>query len=433
MPATTTLPPGPRLPGIVQVGLAQRDPLRWFCGWNERYGDVYTMRFPVLGSTAMVCHPDVAKQVFTDPVRLPAGEANASIEPLVGRRSTLLLDDDEHMERKRLLLPALHGEAIQRYREVMAEVTQEEIATWRPGVVFSAREATQRITLEVIMRVVFGITEPARREAYRATMAGFVDGAGSLALFVQALRIDLGGRTPWGRFLARRGEVRRLLREEIAQRRTDGTEGRDDILSLLLDARYEDGSPLPEEDLVDELLTMLVAGHETTANGLAWALELIGRAPAVRARLDEELARGETAYLDATVTEVLRLRPPVFDAVRRVREPVELGGFTIPAGCSVSVLSCAIHQRDDVYPGAKDFRPERFLDGGRAGTYSWLPFGGGTRRCIGAAFAQLEMQVVLRELLCGPRLELVRDEPEHVKMVSVTLVPAAGVPVRLAS
>ncbi len=420
---------------MLQLALLQRDPVRWFSRWRERYGDLFTLRLGVLGDTVMVCDPEVAKVALTDPERLPAGEANASIEMLVGSRSTLLLDDEEHLARRRLLLPALHGEALRAFEEDIAAITRDEAARWRRGDELRMRRVTQAITLEVIVRVIFGVRDPDRVARARELLGGFVDEGANPALFFPALQRDLGPRSPWGRFVRRRRAVDAFIEGEIAARRAEpDAEDRDDVLSLLLRARDEEGRPLPDGDLRDELLTMLVAGHETTATGLAWAIEMLGRHPAVRERLVTELRDGRTEYLDAVITETLRIRPPVFDAVRRARAPVTLGGHELPAGTSVSILTTLIHRRADVYPQPDAFRPERFLDGAKPGAYAWVPFGGGVRRCLGAAFAHFEMRIVLRELLLSaPSLELVRAEPEHVVLHAVTLIPAAGVPVRVAA
>jgi cytochrome P450 family 135 len=347
------------------------------------------------------------------------------LEPALGPHSVLTLDDEPHMQQRKLLLPPFHGERVRRYGELIREATRREMERWPVGEPFALRPHTQRITLSVILRAVFGIEDPARVDRATALIDEFGDRVNVITKF-PILRRDLGRLSPWRRFLAARKRLDDFLYEEIALRRAEAGVGeRDDVLSLLLSARHDDGSPMGDEELRDELLTVVGAGHETTATALAWAMERLLRTPRALARLRESIAAGEDDYLEATVKETLRARPVILDVARKLTVPATLGGYELERGRFVLAAIAALHYREDVFPEPEQFRPERFLDG-RVDNYAWIPFGGGVRRCIGAAFAEYEMRTVLRELVARAELTAPDPEPERVRVRHITLAPGRG-------
>ncbi len=429
---STGLPPGSRMPPFFQGVRYVRNPLHFLSELQRRYGDIFTVRFPFFGQLVYVGSPELVKEVFTgSPAVFHAGEANATVlEPALGPNSVLTLDDDSHMQQRKLLLPPFHGERIERYGEVIREATRREMETWPVGKTFSLRPSTQRITLAVILRAVFGIEDEARIDRATKLIDVFSDRVTTITKFPM-LRRDLGPGSPWRRFLKSRAELDEFLYEEIALRRAEAeSEEREDVLSLLLAARHDDGSPMSDEELRDELLTVVGAGHETTATALAWAMERLLRTPAVLRRLRDSIAAGEDEYLAATVKETLRARPVIVDIARKLAAPATVGGYELPVGTFVMPAIAALHYREDIFPAPEEFRPERFLDG-RADNYAWIPFGGGVRRCIGAAFAEYEMRIVLREIVGRAQLAAPDPEPEKVRIRNITLAPAKGTRVRL--
>ena len=393
----------------------------------RRYGDMFTLRITHEGTWVFLSAPDAVKQVFTgDPRLLHAGEANIVLLPVLGRQSVLLLDEQEHMAQRKLMLPSFHGRRMRRYEDVMAEVAAREIERWPLGAPLSAWPTMQAIALEVILRTVFGVQEGARLrrlgDALRDVLA-WGTRPQRLALLaaigprkIAELRVFRGVLDP----------ADALISEEIRRRReAPDLEDRDDVLSLLLQARHEDGSPMSDKELRDELMTLLVAGHETSATSLAWALEALVRHPTVLARLREEVDSGEDAYLDAVIKETLRLRPVIALVLRRLTEPMEIGGRLLPAGATVAPCIYLLHRRPDVYADPRAFRPERFLEQ-PPGTYTWIPFGGGVRRCLGASFAQFEMKVVLRELVSRLELRAARPRGERRVRRAIIFAPERG-------
>jgi cytochrome P450 len=395
--------------------------------WRRR-GDVFALKFPFFGDLVYVVEPTAVREVLTgDPYRFHAGEGNAGLlEPVVGENSLLTLDDDAHMAQRKLLLPPFHGERMRRYADAMRESAERELQRWPVGRPFALRPRMQDITLEVILRTIFGVSDPGRL-AHFSRLTKALDRVATPVMWIPALRRDLGRLSPWRRFLSVRAEGDELIYDEIRRRRAEpGFEERDDVLSLLLQARHEDGTPMSDVELRDELMTLVGAGHETTATALCWAFELILRNPRVEQRLRDELAGGDgEEYLDAVMKETLRLRPVVVDVVRKLMEDTEVAGLTIPAGTYVVAAIALVHLRPDVYPDPHEFRPERFLEG-QPEPYTWIPFGGGVRRCIGASFAQQEIKVVLRTLLEGARLRPASKRPEPPRARHVTIVPARG-------
>jgi cytochrome P450 family 135 len=417
-----TLPPGPSTPRALQTLRWMYRPGPMLRDCHRRFGDMFTLRIAHEGIWVFLAHPDAVRQVFTgDPRVLHAGEANIVLLPMLGSHSVLLLDDAAHMAQRKLMLPSFHGERMRRYEEVMAEVARGEIERWPRGEPYAVRSAMQRITLEVIMRTVFGVQDAARGEPLRRALAEALEWGSDPRRM--AMLAALGPhRVARSRMFRRlRDPADELIYEEIGRRRSaaDLAE-RDDVLSLLLQARHEDDSPMSDEELRDELMTLLVAGHETTASALAWAVERLVRNPAVLDRLRD----GEEEYVDAVCKETLRLRPILALVLRRLTEPMEIGGRELPAGVNVAPCIYLVHRRPDVYSDPLSFRPERFLEQ-PAGTYTWIPFGGGIRRCVGAAFATLEMTVVLRTML-GRLSVRAAAGPERPVRRSVSLAPRRG-------
>jgi cytochrome P450 len=397
-----------------------------------RFGDTFTLRILNEGSWVVLSHPDHVKQVFTgDPRVFHAGEGNRILLPVLGERSVLLLDDDAHIEQRKLLLPPFHGERMKRYGELMAEIAAAEIERWPRGEPYRLRPRMQALTLEIILRTVFGVAEGERLERLRAELRRLLDMVTNPRLMVVPALL---GPERLTRFKLLQRDVARVdapIYEEIAERRrTSDLAERDDILSLLLQTRHEDGSPMSDAELRDELVTLLVAGHETTATALAWAVERLVHHPDKLDRLTQEVRGGESGYLDAVVTETLRLRPVISAVARKLTEPVEIGGWRLPAGVVVTPSIYLVHRRADVYPEPERFLPERFVDN-PPGTYTWIPFGGGVRRCLGGAFAMFEMSVVLSELVRRTRLEPARGEPEEVVRRAITETPGRNAEVVL--
>ncbi len=432
--ATTTMPPGPTLPRLLQTLGFILVPARFIDACRRRYGDVVTFSSLFDSGFVMVFEPELVKQVFRgSPDVLRAGEANAVLGPVVGDRSVLLFDGTEHLRERKLMLPAFHGERMRAYEEVIREAADRSIESWPVGEPFTLLPQMQSLTLDVIMRAVFGVEAGPRQDELKARIRALLDPVSRLSVLVFALSRGRFGAGVGGRFEESRRVLDELIYEEITRRRgAEDLEQREDVLSMLLLARDEAGESMTDRELRDELVTLLVAGHETTATGLAWAFELLLRTPRVLERLRAELADRDDDYLEAVVKETLRLRPVIMGVGRVVRgEPFELGGYGIPPGIEINPSIATIHRREDCYPDARAFRPERFLDPDAPDTYTWLPFGGGTRRCLGASFATFEMQLVIRRVLERTRLTPVGRRPEKGVRRGITFVPAGGVRVRL--
>ena len=433
MSRRAALPPGPRAPATVNTVNLIRRPLESLLGWQRRYGDVFTVRYLIFGTGVYVADPAAIRDLLTgDQSDLHAGEANAPLSPILGDRSVLVLDGPQHLRQRKLLLPPFQGSAVRAFREVIREVAEAEVARWEQGSEFRMRERMRVLTFEVICRAVFGVTDPLRVERLRGALTPIMD-MGVTLLTPASLQRDLGPLSPWGRLQRRLAVADGLLYEEIALRRREpDLDQRTDVLSLLLRARDPDGEAMTDVELRDELMTMLAAGHETTATGLAFAFDLLLRDERVLTRLLESLGTGDDSYLDAVVTETLRLRPVIDASERTLTKPRVVAGWELPPGIRVYPAIALIHRREDLYPEADRFRPERFLGDGAAESYSWLPFGGGIRRCIGAALAQAEMAEVLRVVLSTVALRPLRPEPDPVVMRGITLVPRHGTPVAVA-
>ncbi len=361
---------------------------------------MFTLEIAYEGRWVVVADPELIKQVFTgDPKVFHAGEGNDILRPLLGEHSLLTLDEAPHMSQRKLLLPSFHGKRMEGYEAKMREIAGREIESWPTGVPYRLRPRMQAMTLEIIIETVFGVHGGARLDDLRAALRDFLDMLTSPRMLVPILTLGPDRLRSYPPFRRRVDRVAKLIHGEIAERRAapDLAE-RDDVLSLMAAARHDDGSPMSDAEIHDELLTLLVAGHETTATALSWAVERLVRHPDKLARLREEVEAGEEAYLTATIQETLRLRPVIVAVLRRLTESVELGDYRLPAGVTVVPCIHLVHRDPTIYPEPDRFRPERFLET-PPGTYTWIPFGGGVRRCIGAAFAQQEMAIVLRALV----------------------------------
>jgi cytochrome P450 len=424
--AARELPPGRRTPALINGLRFTRAPLDYIRSYHRRYGPVACTRFPGIGLAVVVADPELVKQVFTaDPSVFHAGEANATVlEPTLGANSVLTLDDGAHMRQRKLLLPAFHGSNVSRWGETIRDIAERDMQTWPVNEAFALRSRTQRITLEVILRAVFGMRDEERFRRAQVLIDEFARRAHPITLF-RFMRRDLGRFSPWARFKRARAALDEFLFEEIALRRSEpDVAERDDVLSLLLEASDEDGQPMSAHELRDELVTVIGAGHETTATALAWAFERLLRNAPVLKRLQSSLPEGDH-YLEATIKETLRVRPVITEAARRLTREIELAGYRIPAGTLIMPSIAAIHLREDIYCQPEEFRPERFLDGAGE-SYAWIPFGGGVRRCIGAAFAQLEMRVIMRSILQRAQLRAAGAAPESPRVRNITVAPARG-------
>ena len=423
-------PPGLAGPGApaylngAALMLAERPLLR---RWRERYGNVFAIPTPVYRPLVIVADPAEAKRVFTaDPASAHAGEANRLLEPIMGPRSVLVLDEGAHLHQRKLLLPPLHGRRMLVYGDLMREVTEDEIDGWPLGGAFPLHPSMQRITLRVILRAIFGIEDGDRLRLFEQLIVDQLNASrwGIVAPPVRRIRWPT---FLWQRFLRLRERLDAELYAEIrARRAAPDVAERADVLSMLVQARDEDGHPMTDQEVRDELMTLQVAGHETTASALAWTWERLLRHPPALARLRRELEAGDEGYLDCVIKESTRVRPPLSYAVRRLKAPMEVAGHTVPAGATIGVCFDLVHHRADLYPEPHEFRPERFEADHPAETYTWLPFGGGVRRCIGAAFANFEMRVVIKTVLERCDLQPASPRPEAFRRRSVGFVPARG-------
>jgi cytochrome P450 len=394
------LPPGPRMGRVPQTAIWSRK-AQWLLEQSRaRFGPMFTLKIAYEGDWAVISDPELVKQVFTgDPKVFHAGEGNQILRPILGDNSVLVLDEKKHISQRKLLLPPFHGERMQAYGEKMTEITAREIESWPTGVPYKLRPRMQAITLEIIIETVFGVHDEERMAPLREALRDFLDLTTNPRVLLPVLMVGPDRVNLIPAFRRRVERVDRLIAAVTDERRqAEDLSERDDVLSMMLQARHEDGRPMSDAEIRDELLTLLVAGHETTATALSWAMERLTRHPEKLERLRAEVEAGEDAYLTATVQETLRLRPVIVVVVRKLTEPVELGGYELPTGARVVPSIHLIHRDPQIYPEPERFLPERFLDN-PPGTYTWIPFGGGVRRCLGAAFAQFEMAVVLRELV----------------------------------
>jgi cytochrome P450 len=416
------LPPGPRAPRLVQSIRWSREPLPLLEQCRERYGDTFTLRLRHLGTWVLLSDPEDVKRVFsTDTNDLGVGVPNLALRPVLGAHSVMLSEEPEHMARRKLMLPRFHGERMREDAGMMTELARQEVRSWPIGEPFRLWPRMQALTQEVVMRAVFG-DDGGRLDRLRALLTNLTAAVNDdgrlrkLALFgPRWLERSRGWR-------AAMAPVEDAVLAEVRRRRAEGEDGRRDAVSILIEARNEDGSPLSEKDLRDELLTLLTDGP--TSSSLAWVFERLLRHPEKLARLQEELLAGEgEAYLDAVIKETLRLRPPVSVVVRRLLKPATLGGYDLPANTLIAPCVYLIHHREDVYENPGAFIPERFLTQ-RAAVPTWIPFGGGARRCLAASYAEQEMKRVLRTVLEEVELEPVESRSERVTRGAIAFSPA---------
>lgn len=414
-------PPAPRAPRAIQSARLSRDPIGYMLGLREELGPVFTLRmFPFTGIVAAT-DPATNQEVLTDQERFVGGDAASLLVPIVGEGSVICTPPPRHLRNRKLLLPPFHGKQVAQWGERMRELVVAEVERLPRNEPVAIRPIAQRLTLDVILRLVFGLEDPERVRAFRRAIDRVTSRAMQYVLFLPALHADRGLLSPGGQFARRRQALDALIAEEVAARRTAGGGG-DDVLSLLLEARDEDGRGFSDAELLDELKGLVIAGHETTATALAWTLHLLAHHPAARDALREDL--DDDARLDATIKESLRLRAPVFDAIRIATRDTTLGGQPVPRGAFVSAMFCVTHLAPDVWDRAQEFRPERHL-AGKPAPYALTPFGGGVRRCLGAPLAQLELEVAVREVLARAVPEPA-GRMEAARLHGVTIIPARG-------
>jgi cytochrome P450 family 135 len=422
------LPPGPPAPAVWQTIAWMTRPGAFLARVHARFGDPATIRtYWTEQPMVLFSNPDAVRAVFRlDPAIAPAGQSWEFLRPFAGPHSILLLDGEEHLRERRLIQGPFHGERMRAFAPMIAELARAELATWRGRVV--ALERMRELTLEIILRVVFGADDDEMR-----TLRGAIDDtlatvrSLSWVLAMAVVRKDLGPRSPWGRFRIAVERFDAMLFELLARRRArvaaGDRDGDDSMLSVLLAQRDERGSPPSDRHIRDQLVALLVGGHDSSAASLAWAFERLAHHPEVQARLRD----GDPQYLDAVVKEVLRCRPALTIAPRLLLEPAEIAGRTIPAGVQVAACLWLACRREDLWPNAGAFRPERWLEGPTPNPLSWIPFGGGVRRCAGAPFAEMEMREVIRAAVGLPdSLRPGRAEPEHARRSMLVLIPHRG-------
>jgi cytochrome P450 len=415
------LPPGPRAPALWQTLAWMARPGAFLRDAHARFGDPVTIRtYWTAEPMVLFSHPDAVRQIFRlDPAIAPAGQSWEFLRPFAGDDSILLLDGDAHLRERRLMTGPFHGERMRAMQPMIAALARQELARWRGRVV--TLERTRPLTLEIILRVVFGARDEQEvgrlRHAIESTLADVRSLPRMLSMAI--VMRDLGPRSPWGRFRLAVERFDALLLDTIARRRAQPAG--DAVLDLLLEQRDADGNPPSDRHLRDELVALLMGGHDSSAATLAWAFERLARHPGVLARLRDR----DPAYLDAVVKEVLRIRPALTIAPRLLREPVEIAGHRLPAGVQVAACLWLALRREDLWPQASVFRPERWLEGPEPDPMSFIPFGGGVRRCAGAPFAEMELREVLR-VASGLTIRPVRARPERARRSLLVVVPEHG-------
>jgi cytochrome P450 len=422
------------MPRVVQTLGFMLGGVRFLEAVRRRYGDVVRLGTLFDDGFVMVFDPELVRTVFKGSnAQLHAGEANALLGPILGERSVLLLDDAEHLRHRRLMLPAFHGRQMLAHVQTMRDCADREIDAWPADEPFSLLASMQSLTLRVIVQAVFGYAPGPAEEELRRRLRAMIEPLATTrgALTVATVMRGRGRGKAAIAFEQRKRAVDELVYAEIARRRDqEDLAERDDVFSALLLARDEDGNALSDREVRDELITLLLAGHETTATGLAWTFDLLLH----DRRVLERARDGDTAYLDAVIKEALRIRPVIPGIGRVVRQaPFRIGDYEVPVGMEINPSIRTIHRRADLYPQPTQFRPERFLDAGAPDTYTWIPFGGGTRRCLGASFAQMEMRTVVARVLERADLQPVDEKPAKAQFRVITLAPKGGVQVRMAA
>ena len=433
-PRGAALPPGPRWPALVQTVALMRFRHRFHPWLHRTYGDVFTVRLiPGGRPLVLVTRPEHTKQVFAgDPEVFHAGKGNAILGPIMGRNSLLLQDSVEHKRARKLLMPAFNGQALKEYQGLVTQLAHEEIEGWTDGEEFRSLDRMNAVTLEVILRVVFGVTDEARLAALRPRVNATVDVSPVVLLgwgypWLQKVGV-------WKRTVDNQYELDRLMYAEIRERReAPDLAERTDVLSRLIRVSEEQGDPLSDTELRDQLVTLLLAGHETTATALAWALYELGRDADLHARSVRAAVDGGAeadAWLEAVMKESMRLHPVIPMVVRTLMEPTSIAGYDLPAGATIGPSIIVHHAADEHHPDPEAFRPDRFL-GQNPPTNTWIPFGGGVRRCIGAGFSLMEGVAVLREVLASYDVTALGDDEPKVR--NITSVPRRGAQVRVSA
>lgn len=417
------------------------DPLGFQAKYRQEYGDPFTVRLGGLGPYVIIGNPQMVHEIFSQDSRFDMGRGNAIAEPLVGKNSLLLMDGDRHRRERKLLMPPFHGERLQTYADQICQITKQVADQWQVNQPFVMRTAMQQISLEVILQIVFGLSVGDRYEQLKSLLPKWLDMTDSplrsSLLFFRFLQKDWGPWSPWGQMKQRQRQVHELLQAEITERRQQEQPGRGDILSLLLSARDEEGQSMTDAELRDELLTMLFAGHETTATALAWAFYQVHQQPGIRQKLLQELeplgdnasplAIAQLPYLTAVGQETLRMYPLLPIIFPRItKASTQIGDYHFAAGTTLMPSIYLLHYREDLYPNPDEFRPERFLE--RQFTSSeYIPFGGGSRRCLGYALAQLELKLVLATVITHYELKVAETEPVPMQRRGFTLAPTGGI------
>jgi cytochrome P450 family 110 len=442
-PTLPRLPVEAHEPRWLQTIRAIVQPIENLDRHQQLYGDIFISRFAGFPVQVIISNPQGIQELFTaDSKLLETGSGSDIVLPLLGTNSLILLDGDRHLQQRKLLMPPFHGERMKAYGNLIQEITEQVTSKWKVGQSFVARPQMQDISLKIILRAVFGLQEGERYEQLQHILIEmlntFNEPLSAVFLFFKSLQRDLGAWSPWGKFVRRRQQLDELIYQEIRERRNQPQSQGEDILSLLLSAHDEHGQPMTDAELRDELMTMMFAGHETTAIALAWALYWIHYHPDVREKLLQELNSVDVAnadpatitqlpYLNAVCSETLRIYPVVFFALPRILQaPMQLMGYDLPKGMTVSICIYSTHHNPDIYPEPKRFRPERFLER-QFSPYEYLPFGGGNRRCIGMAFALFEMKLVLANILSHYSLELLDKTPLKPVRRGIVFAPSGGV------
>ena len=439
---TTKLPKGSKAPDWLQKIQYITDPLGYMDSAYQRYGDIFNA--PIMGNCKqllLVSDPEGLQQLFTRDTKEFDTPSNGLLQVLVGDNSIFCLEGDRHRRERKLLMPPFHGERMRAYGQTICALTEQVFSQLTPGTTFSARSAIQDISIEIILNVVFGIHEGERFHNLKQLISSLMDSLQSpltsSLLFFPFLRKDLGAWSPWGHFHRLQKQIAQLIYAEMSDRRAQYDPHRTDILTLLMSAQDENGEKMSDRQLHDELITLLFAGHETTATAISWALYWIHKYSEIRDKLLQELnTLGDSPepmsiiklpYLTAVCHETLRIYPvAVLTVPREVKKPVELMGYQLEPGTRVYGCIYLTHHREDLYPQPKEFRPERFLE--RTYTnYEFFPFGGGVRRCIGEALAMYEMKLVLATILTNDQLALADNQSVKPQRRGVTIAPAGGV------
>lgn len=436
------LPDGPKNSRLLLTIRAVFQPLKYLEKYAQEYGDFYTSKFAGFPTQVVISNPQAIQEIFTaDSKTFNSAQGNEVLRPLLGDYSLTLHDGNYHQQQRKLLLPSFHGERMKAYGDTICEITQQVINQLQVGQIFSAREAMQQISLRVILRSIFGLDEGQRYYKLRELMGELIDTIGSPLkssfILLPVLQKDFGSWSPWGKFIRQKQQINELLNAEIRERKAANNFSGEDILTLMMSARDEAGQPMTEAELRDELMTLLFAGHETTATALAWALYWIHYHPQVKEKLLNELNSlgdnpdlmtiSKLPYLNAVCCETLRIYPVVlFTFPRVVQVPIKIMGYEFHPGTILSPCIYLVHHREDLYPQSKEFKPERFLER-QFSPYEFFPFGGGNRRCIGMAFALFEMKLVLATILQSTELKLAENRPVLPARRGITMAPAGGV------